>query len=355
MQLCKSVVQFSAFKNGRLFCIAAARIIVMQLYSNRLLPSLTSHIMNSMSLCRISLGHFFLILLATCSLAQDKSRFLIVHADDAGMSHSVNMATQSGLESGIVTSSSIMVPCPWFKEFAVYAKTHPQFDYGIHLTLNCEWDNYRWGPVASRDRVSSLVDPTGCLWDSVAQVAMHAQAHEVKIELKAQIDRALEFGVPLSHLDTHMGAVICRPDLVDVYVDLAVEYNLPILFFKTLNPEVEKAYVALASQFKKSLVKLSERKLPLLDNLLQFYGGNIPEQRKKLYYDEIAKIGPGVTQLIIHCGIDNEELRAISDSSPRRDQDRAVFTDPAMRVFLREQQITLITWKQFREQWGNEK
>lgn len=291
-----------------------------------------------------------LILLSTLATAQDQNRYLIVHADDAGMSHSVNLATQAGLESGIVTSASIMVPCPWFKEFAVYAKAHPQYDYGIHLTLNSEWDVYRWGPVASRDRVSSLVDPTGCLWDNVGQVAMHAKADEVKIELKAQIDRALEFGVPLSHLDTHMGAVLCRPDLVDVYVDLAVEYNLPVLFFKRMPPGMAKEYVALAAQFEKSVLKLKERKLPLLDSLLQFYGGNIPEQRKTLYYDELAKIGPGVTQMIIHCGFDNEELRAISDSSGRRDQDRVIFTDPTMRTFLKEQQIKPITWKQFRDQ-----
>ena len=255
----------------------------------------------------------FMILCLAClgapGFAQDQTRYLIVHADDAGMSHSVNMATFAGLESGIVTSASVMVPCPWFKEFAEYAKTHPQYDYGIHLTLNSEWDNYRWGPVASRDKVPSLVDATGCLWDNVAQVAKAASGAEVKIELKAQIDRALAFGVPLSHLDTHMGTVLSRPDLVEVYVDLAIEYDLPVLFFKRMAPTMEKEYPALADRFQKSILKLTERKLPLLDNLLQFYGGNNLEQRKQHYYDELAKIAPGVTQLIIHCGQDNEELR----------------------------------------------
>jgi predicted glycoside hydrolase/deacetylase ChbG (UPF0249 family) len=280
---------------------------------------------------------------------QEQPRYLIIHSDDAGMSHAVNVATQAGLESGVVSSASIMVPCPWFKEFAVYAKAHPQFDYGIHLTLNSEWDNYRWGPVAPSDRVPSLVDAEGFLWDGVGEVVAHAKAEEVRIELKAQIDKALAFGVPLSHLDTHMGAVVSRPDLVEVYVDLAIEYNLPVLFFKQLDPETARELPALAERLGAASARLTEKKLPLLDKLLQFYGGKVPELREQLYFDEIAKVGPGVTQLIIHCGQDGEELRAITDSSPRRDQDRVLFSDPRTRKFIDDQGIQIITWKQFRK------
>ena len=291
-----------------------------------------------------------LVVLPFQSLAgQEKSRYLIVHSDDAGMSHSVNVATQAGLESGIVSSASIMVPCPWFKEFAVYANAHPQFDYGIHLTLNSEWENYRWGPVAAKDLVPSLVDSEGFLWDNVDEVVTHAKAVEVNIELKAQIDKALAFGVPLSHLDTHMGAVVSRPDLVEIYLGLSLEYDLPILFFKKLDAETARDHPALADRLKECVAKLEERKLPILDGMLQFYGGNVPEQRKQLYFDEIAKIKPGVTQLIIHCGQDGAELRAITESAARRDQDRVLFTDPVTRKFIDDQGIKTLTWKQFRE------
>lgn len=296
----------------------------------------------------------FALLLPSISVAEDNltaapRKYLIIHTDDAGMSHSVNVATQEALRKGIVTSASIMVPCPWFKEFAVFAKANPQFDYGIHLTLTSEWENYRWGPVSPRDQVASLIDSEGYLRDNTTEVAQHVKADEVRVELKAQIERAKAFGVPISHLDTHMGALVTRDDLVKVYVELGAEYNLPVLFFRTLTPEIRKAYPPIASQFESSVSLLHSRKLPLLDGLLQFYGGEIPEMREKTYFDALRELPEGVTQLIIHCGRENEELRAITDSSRRRDQDREIFTRDSTKAWLEEQGIELIDWNKFHQ------
>src|SRR5262249_55775058 len=89
------------------------------------------------------------------------ARLLIVHADDLGATHSVNAASIKALESGGINSGSMMVPCPWFPEIADYAKSHPEADFGLHLTLTSERIYYRWGPVAPRDKVPSLVDANG--------------------------------------------------------------------------------------------------------------------------------------------------------------------------------------------------
>ncbi len=295
----------------------------------------------------ILLASLILAALPNSLVAQE--RFLIVHADDAGMSHSVNVATIEGLESGIVSSASIMVPCPWFSEFAEYTREHPEYDYGIHLTLNSEWKHYRWGPVAPREEVLSLVDKDGYLWDNVAQVAANVRADEVEKELRAQIDRAKAFGVPISHLDTHMGALVSRPDLVEVYARLAIAYELPILFLRNLDDTTAARFPAIKEAAAGVVKVLDDKRLPVLDALAQFYGGDTHEQRKQNYYNTIRNLKPGVTELIIHCGIENEELKAITNSAARRDGDRRIFSSEETRQLLKDEDITLLTWKQFHQ------
>lgn len=277
---------------------------------------------------------------------KEEKRYVIIHADDAGMSHSVNQATIEGMQKGIVSSASIMVPCPWFKEFADFAKQNPDQDFGIHLTLNSEWKNYRWGPVASRDQVPSLLDGEQYLWDNVGQVMKHVNVKDAEKELRAQIERAKSFGVPLSHLDTHMGAVVSRPDLLEMYVNLGIEYQLPVLFVANLDPE---KYGLIAEKGKELKAVLEKNNLPVLDELVQFYGESDYEKRKQAYLDKLRALKPGVTQIIIHCGIDNQELQNITNSSSRRDGDRRVFTDPEVIREIKDLEIEVITWKQFHE------
>jgi predicted glycoside hydrolase/deacetylase ChbG (UPF0249 family) len=299
---------------------------------------------------------FTTFLLAVCvstTVADEpiKKKYLIIHADDAGMSHSVNAATIEGMDNGFVSSASIMVPCPWFSEYAKYCRENPDGDYGIHLTLTSEWDHFRWGPVAPREKVPSLVDKDGYLWDNTDQVKANVKVEEAEIELRAQIERAKQFGVPLSHLDTHMGAVMTRPDLYEMYIKLGLEYDLPVL---TLRAEAAKlrlavAYPQLMEIAPKMSVHLNDKKLPQLDALYQYYDKGEHADRREKYMHMIRSLKPGITQVIIHCGIDNEELKAVTSSSGLRDSDRRTFIDPDVLALIKSEDVEITTWKKLTE------
>ncbi len=290
-----------------------------------------------------------LISARTCGADEPATRYIIIHADDAGMSHSANRGTIDAMEQGIVSSASIMVPCPWFLEIAEYAKGHPERDFGVHLTLTCEWKKYRWGPVASRDKVPSLLDKEGYMWSSTELVAKNAKAEEVEIELRAQIDRAKQFEIPITHIDTHMGSVLGRPDLAMIYVKLGMEYDIPMLFLRTMDKKVVEEYPALALAAQAVLKLLDDRHLPVLDQMAQFYGEQPGKTRREAYLEALRDLKPGVSQLIIHCGYDNAELQGITNSSRQRDEDRRIFSDPEVAKLIEQQGIKVISWKQFRE------
>src|SRR3954470_8078985 len=146
------------------------------------------------------------------------AKLLILHADDLGVAHSVDAASLDALDKGAISSASIMMPTPWVTEVAAYAKTHPDADLGLHLTLTSEWQTYRWGSVESSDKVSSLLDADGTFPSDVAPVVARAKAQDIERELRAQVERALALGIHPTHLDSHMGALFSGPELLASYI-----------------------------------------------------------------------------------------------------------------------------------------
>src|SRR5690606_23260582 len=142
------------------------------------------------------------------------SKVVIFHVDDAGMSHESNQGAKISIEQGIASSCSIMMPCPWAADMAKYAIDHPEMDAGLHLALTSEWKAYRWGPVAGKSQVPSLVDKEGNLWSSVEEVVRNASADDVEKEIRAQIDRALTLGLKPTHMDSHMGTLFATDEFL---------------------------------------------------------------------------------------------------------------------------------------------
>src|SRR5438067_5751639 len=155
------------------------------------------------------------------------AKLLIVHADDLGAAHSINSASIKALESGLVSSASIMMPCPWLPEIAAYARAHPEADLGLHLTLTSEWSAYRWGPVLGKERVPSLLDSSGYLFSVEREAAAHMDIQEAEAEIRAQIARARGFGIQPTHLDSHMGTLYQSKALFEMLVRVASENKLP--------------------------------------------------------------------------------------------------------------------------------
>lgn len=137
----------------------------------------------------------------------ESAKLVMIHADDAGLSHSENLATIQSLEHGIVNSYSIMVPCSGFEEMATFAKNNAQFDYGIHLTLTCEWDYHRFGPVLPASEVKSIVDKEGHFFKTRRELKNSASAEDVQKEFEAQIEKAYALGLTPTHIDSHMYSV----------------------------------------------------------------------------------------------------------------------------------------------------
>ena len=154
---------------------------------------------------------------------------LISRADDFGSFHAANLAAERAIKEGIVTSMSLMVCTPWFEEAADICRRNPDFQVGVHTTFTAEWQFYRWGPVLPVTKVPSLVAPDGCFHpQSAAFAEAGPDLGEFEAELRAQVDRALEYEVDVAYIDYHMRAARHTPELDSVLLRVAKDYRVPV-------------------------------------------------------------------------------------------------------------------------------
>ena len=273
----------------------------------------------------------------------------MLHADDLGLSESVNEATFSALSRGWVSSASVMVPCRAFRSAARYARENPELDIGVHLTLTSEWPNHRWGPISSQSEVPSLVDADGFLWSNLNDFERHAELPDVEREIHAQIRRAIDFGISVSHVDTHMLALFSNPQLLTLMVNTARQYQLPCLIPPKRARQWGKTLAVTESDFA-------------VDRLLTLLPGSVQRVSNKdhllgdganwcrLYRELLGNIEDGIAQLIVHLGYDREDIRSITLDEPYwgaewRVRDLEVVSSAAFQRELADRNIVLIQWK----------
>ena len=225
------------------------------------------------------------LLLGSLPAAADEPPELLLRIDDIGMNHTVNTAMRELLRTGMPFSASVMVPCPWFPEAAKILQDNPQVSVGIHLTLNSEWADYRWGSLLGATTVPSLVDENGYLFHTAAELFEHGMdIGEVESELRAQIEQALRAGLDVDYLDYHMLTAISTPELRAVVEKLAQEFG-----------------VGLSQYFGEPSVSLWDVE---------------PDRKLVTLLDAVEQARPGeATLVVLHLGEQTPEMNALVDAN----------------------------------------
>ena len=251
--------------------------------------------------------------------------YLVIRTDDAGMSHSVNMALEKLIATGLPVSVSVMFPTPWYQETVDILKRHPEVAVGIHLTLNSEWKNYRWGPVLGRTAVPSLVDADGYFFPSSEALHQnHPDLKEVEKELRAQIERARGSGLKIDYVDYHMGTAVRYPEFREIAERLAKEYGLGMSqYFGEARHDPQ--YSAAPAAKTDSLLAMVDR------------------------------LRPPLNLVVTHVGIDNAELGALLDMntdgglpemSKNRQGELDAITSQRFRDAIKAHNVQLLTYRQ---------
>jgi chitin disaccharide deacetylase len=284
-----------------------------------------------------------------------KERYLIVNADDFGMCKSVNDAIIHLLQGSSISSATLMTPCSWAPGAAAAAQAHPEWDIGVHWTLTSEWSGYRWGPVAQGADVSTLVDGSGYFPAAAATVERYADAQQLRIELRQQVERFRRFGLQPTHADNHMGSIYglqTGRDFLEVAMELCAEFGLPFRLPRryATDPALPEALRKIAARAVEAADRLG---VVLIDELINPpYGkreGETYEDAREECIRTIRGLRAGVSELILHPGFPTDELKAITPEWEKRSWELEMFQDASVRKALQEEDVRLIGWRELQD------
>ena len=278
---------------------------------------------------------------------------IVLHQDDVGMCHGANVAFSELSVLGSITSGSVMVPCPWFREAAEMAVANKSLDLGVHLTLTAEKEFYRWRPLTSTSKSSGLVDDDGYMWRDVSSVRRNANIDAVAIELRAQIDFALSSGFDVTHLDAHMGSTLA-PEFCEIYIRLGVEYQLPVLLTKKLSQYGPNNHIVGVTddQFAEFVVFAGDKRMPIFDRVLEtdFNRKSVTALGDLAYQTMFTKNTTGLTFAALHPNAPGEVEVIEPNQFHVRTQEYEIFSSKTYLSWLAKKEIKPIGMRELRDE-----
>lgn len=274
-------------------------------------------------------------------------RVVIVHADDVGMCQASLAAFTDLVEFGLVSSGSTMVPCSWFPSVVDFCRANPEVDMGVHVTLTCEWDAYRWRPISTRDRASGLFDDEGYFPRTSLQVWEKADVDAAIAEAQAQIDVVQGAGIDATHAEDHMAA-LSHPRLLPRFADLLLELGIPYRGSRPPAPQPDDGEWQIVT--RRELLRIEAAGFPLFD-----FGGDLPLDDPddqmgcaRRILDHLPR--GGLSVIVMHPAKDTPELRAIAPDWPSRVANYETFMKGELRQFVHDAGIHIVNFRALRAQ-----
>ena len=261
----------------------------------------------------------------------DDAKLVVLSCDDLGAFHASNEGVLQAMRTGVATCASLMVPAPWARHAVQHLQ--PGDDIGVHLTLVSEHPEYRWGPLTY---APSLQSGDGGFPSTLDDLWEHADSEEVLRECRAQVERALLWGVDVTHLAPHLTSITLRPEFFDVYLELAAEYRLPI---------------RLPSSISLNEAGFDFRGLARDEGVLfpDHFDHDWSSGSRQRVLNSINKLQSGVTEIHVQPVIDSPEVRALGDVCLGWIDDLALITGSEVRESLAAAGATLIGYRQIRD------
>lgn len=294
------------------------------------------------------------------------ARYLVVNADDFGLSVGVNAGIIGAFRRGLVRSASLLVTTPGFDDAITLAREYPDLDLGIHLALT----GVR--PALPPERIPSLIGRDGRFPSLAAWqwrvAARRLRPAEVQAELRAQVARARRSGLTFTHLDGHHHIHLFWPASV-VVADLAREMGSTLggqpggesrgaivrrvqdapCETRNAAPAPPPAPCSVGEALKRGWLGGADRRwgtafttLPRTD---AFRGVAFPTSLAR--WRELARSLPvGVSELMCHPGLHDATVRGLDPYVAGREAELRWLCDPRVAALLRDEGITTTSFRQ---------